>query len=132
MFTPTHFVDTDERSAKINCVENGQLVQEVRRNHTAVTRNVIVDVLTEDGEQRGLFLHRLVEFDPAAHKVTCDYGDWEHSLDDCRGARVVKPEPAEEVDGVEALRVYLRSLRDALDKIADSVATVERTLGETQ
>lgn len=137
MFTPTHFVDTDEHGAQNNRVENGQLVQEVRRTLTAFTSTPIVDVVTEDGEERSLFAERLAEFDPATHKVTCEYGGgengWEHLLEsDCRGSRVVKPEPAEEVDGVETLRVYLRSVRDALDKISDSIDAVERTLGEAQ
>lgn len=134
MFTPTHFVQTDEIGAENNHVENGQLVQEVSRRTNALTNSTIVDVVTAGGAYRSVFDYRLQPFDDLEHQVTCDvWPQTPHGHNrSCRDARVVVPEePEPEVDARPALIEFLRSLRATLDEIESRVYSVEQVLRES-
>lgn len=97
MFTPTHFVQTDEYGTKNNHVENGQLVEELGRVTSVLGGSTLVDLETDAGEPRSVFDTRLQPFDVSKHQVTCKYSSSPHHFTgNCPDARIVTvPEPAE-------------------------------------
>lgn len=134
MFTPTHFVQTDEAGAKNNHVENGELLQLTCTGHRDALTGMRLDAfLNQDGHERSLFSERVQEFDRGEHRVTCEYAtDMDHEYEtDCPRPRVVPPEPEEEtVDALPLLLDFLANLRAVLDETAAGIHKVEQTLKE--